>query len=78
MNWVSILKYPLSLILGLTIQLLSYLFSTLLFLASPVIYIGHVVLYLTLLPLRILIKLEVCCETVIFAIPRLRIVALWW
>jgi hypothetical protein len=29
-------------------------------LASPVIYIGHVVLYLALLPLRILIKLEVC------------------
>lgn len=78
MGWLSILKYPLLLILGLTTQLLSYLLSTLLFLASPVIYVGHVVLYLTLLPLRILIKLEVCCETVIYAIPRLHIVALWW
>ncbi|KAJ9484528.1 hypothetical protein VN97_g8831 [Penicillium thymicola] len=58
MGWLSILKYPLLLILGLTTQLLSYLLSTLLFLASPVIYVGHVVLYLTLLPLRILIKLE--------------------
>ncbi|KAJ5699624.1 hypothetical protein N7536_002637 [Penicillium majusculum] len=58
MGWVFILKYPLSLVLGLTIQLLSHFLSTLLYLASPVIYIGHVVLYLTLLPLRILIKLE--------------------
>lgn len=78
MGWVSILKYPLSLVLGLTIQLLSYLLSTLLFLASPVIYIGNVVLYLSLLPLRILIKLQVCCETVIYAIPCLHIIALWW
>lgn len=70
MGWVSILKYPLLLILGLTTQLLSYLLSTLLFLASPVIYIGHVVLYLTLLPLRILINLEVSYETVIYVIPR--------
>lgn len=60
MGWVSILKYPLSLVLGLTIQLLSYLLSTILFLASPLIYVGQVVLYLALLPLRILIKLEVC------------------
>ncbi|KAJ5519152.1 hypothetical protein N7453_001574 [Penicillium expansum] len=58
MGWVSILKYPLSLVLSLIIQLLSYFLSTLLFLASPVIYIGHVVLYLALLPLRILVILE--------------------
>ncbi|CAI7654082.1 unnamed protein product [Penicillium glandicola] len=58
MGWASIVTYPLSLAFFLTIQLLSYLLSTLLFLASPVIYIGHVVLYLALLPLRILIIFE--------------------
>jgi hypothetical protein len=68
MSWVSILTYPLLLVLGLTIQLLSYLLATLLFLASPVIYIGHVVLYLALLPLRILVILEVCNETKIYDI----------
>ncbi|OQE43492.1 hypothetical protein PENCOP_c003G08722 [Penicillium coprophilum] len=58
MSWVSILIYPLSFAFGLTTQLLSYLLATLLFLASPLIYIGHVVLYLALLPLRILMILE--------------------
>ncbi|KAG0160510.1 hypothetical protein Pdw03_0294 [Penicillium digitatum] len=58
MDWVSILKLPLSLVLGLTIQLLSYLLSTLLFIASPVIYIGRVVFSLALLPFRILVILE--------------------
>lgn len=78
MGWVSILTYPLLLVLGLTIQLLSYLLTTLLFLASPVIYIGHVVLYLALLPLRILVILEVCNETGFYDISYRNIVAPRW
>jgi hypothetical protein len=62
MGWLSLLTAPLSFLYGLTVTSLSYLLASLLFIASPVIYVGRIVLYLTLLPLQILIKLEVCDE----------------
>lgn len=55
----SFLGALLGAIFGALTQLLVYLFSFVYLLVSPLLYLGHGLLALALLPLRVLIKFEV-------------------
>lgn len=62
-DWVSAVTYGPSFAFSILIQLLSYALIVLHFLVAPILYLGHGIVQLALLPLRILAKFEVSVTT---------------
>ncbi|KAJ5092344.1 hypothetical protein NUU61_007214 [Penicillium alfredii] len=58
MDWVAALTYGPAFVHSALAQLLSSLFSLLRFTATPLVYLGHCILYVALIPLRIVAKFE--------------------
>lgn len=58
-DWVWAVTYSPAIVFRIVVQLLSFALAVLHFLASPLLYLGHGIAHLALLPLRILAKFEV-------------------